>query len=708
MEPLAADDPRQVGSLRLWGRLGTGGMGRVFVGSTPAGRAVAVKVVHRELAADPAFRMRFRREVAAARMVSGAYTAPVVAAGPDDDPPWMATVLVAGPSLAETVAEVGPLPLDAVWRLAAGLAEALAAIHGCGLVHRDLKPSNVLLDVDGPRVIDFGVSRVLDGTALTATGLMVGTPAFMSPEQAENAPTGPASDVFSLGAVLTFAATGAGPFGDGRPSHVLYRVVHAEPALTGVPAALRPLVAACLAKDPVARPARAALDAAIAAGSPRLLAGPPGPFWPGTVNGLIQRRQAQLRAADNAGQAGGYAAPRPVPGTARRRILLGLAAVGAAGLAVAGWESLGGRSSRPVAVARAKGGPRGTPQPRLTGVPGPPAWLAGLRPGTEVWSVTPVNGVASSPFASGDVVYVGGLGGARLYALRARNGSRLWSAGFRVGVVGVVATPGTIYVTDGQFALHALRAADGTALWSGTIGGGVSDGPVVAGNRVYVTGYDNSVYALSGADGTALWRTLLNGMPAGNPAVAGGAVYVADASGAVYALSTTSGTQQWTTSIKGAAASATTLTVPTTPPMVAGGVVYIASVDQILHALRAADGKTLWTAGIPGGAGSFPVVADGIVCITSNDGYLYALKAGGAGAVSWRTRIDGKAQSDPLAAAGAIYIASSDHRVHVLRAADGAPMWSTGIGGGAGFPLAIAGGILYIAANDRKLYALRA
>jgi outer membrane protein assembly factor BamB len=696
-----------VGTLRLWGRLGAGGMGRVFLGSTPAGRAVAVKVVHPELAADPAFRKRFRGEVAAARMVSGAYTAPVVAAGPDDDPPWMATALVAGPSLAETVAGAGPLPPDAVWRLAAGLAEALAAIHACRLVHRDLKPSNVLLDIDGPRVIDFGVSRALDGTALTATGLMVGTPMFMSPEQAENAPTSPASDVFSLGSVLTFAAAGTGPFGGGRPAHVLYRVVHAEPALGAVPAGLRPLVAACLAKDPAARPTLPALTEAIAAGSPSWSeAGPPGPFWPDTVNLLIRRRQELFRAApyaggdsgrDSPGEAGGDAGQRPWS----RRILIGLAVAGAAGLAVAGWELSPGTDSSGKA---AKGSPRGTPRPRVTG---PPAWLARLRPGTEIWTMTPVRGVASSPFASGDVVYVGGFGGGKLYALRARTGSTLWSTGFRLGAEAVVTTPGTVYVIDGEFTLHALRAADGTALWSGHIGGGVAQGPVVAGRRVYVVGYDNSVYALGAVTGTVLWRALLTGMPAGAPAVARGAVYIADDGGVVRALSTSSGTQLWTASIKGAATPATATMVPITPPMVAGGVVYIASVDRILHALRAADGRTLWTTGIPGGAGSFPAVADGIVYITGNDGYLYALKAGGAGAVSWRTRINGRVQSYPVVADGTIYIASSDHRVHVLRAADGSPSWSTGIGGGAAFPPAAAGGILYITANDRRLYALR-
>src|SRR5215831_2446253 len=293
VEPLAAGDPGLIGPFRLRGRLGAGGMGRVFLGFSPAGRPVAVKVVHPELAADPAFRVRFAREVAAARAVSGAYTAPVLAAGPGDDPPWLATMFVAGPSLAGAVSTAGPLPADPAWRLAGGLAEALAEIHGRGLVHRDLKPANVLLAIDGPRVIDFGISRALEATVMTATGLVVGTPSFMSPEQAGGGAVGAASDVFSLGCLIVFAAAGCGPFGDGPVASLLYRVVHAEPALGGVPGGLRELAAACLAKDPAARPALAQVIAAITAGSP------PGPaslasFWPPAVAGLIRAHQARL------------------------------------------------------------------------------------------------------------------------------------------------------------------------------------------------------------------------------------------------------------------------------------------------------------------------------------------------------------------------------------------------------------------------------
>ena len=292
MEPLSANDPRTVGDFQLRARLGAGGMGRVYLGFSPSGRAVAVKVVHPELARDQAFIRRFRQEVAAARAVSGMYTAPVVTAGLDDDPPWLATVFVPGAGLDQIVSSRGPLPEPAVWRLAAGLTEALRAVHACGLVHRDLKPANVLLAPDGPHVIDFGISRALDSTALTATGTVFGTPGFMSPEQAEGAHAGPASDVFSLGSVLAYAATGTPPFGNGTAAAVLYRVVSVQPDLSGIPGSLREVVASCLAKDPADRPSLPSLQATISQAAPPAPSSAAASFWPAPVAEVIQAAQA--------------------------------------------------------------------------------------------------------------------------------------------------------------------------------------------------------------------------------------------------------------------------------------------------------------------------------------------------------------------------------------------------------------------------------
>jgi eukaryotic-like serine/threonine-protein kinase len=251
---LQPGDPLVIGPYRLRGQLGVGGMGRVFLGVSEGGRPVAVKVVRADLAADPEFRTRFRREIDVARRVSSQFTAPVIDADVDSPAPWLATAFVAGPSLADAVSEHGPLPVKALLELAAGLAEGLRAIHAAGVVHRDLKPTNVLLAPDGPRVIDFGISRAIEASALTHTGMVVGSPGFMSPEQAEGLEVGPPTDIFSLGAILAYAATGEGPFGAGSTPALVYRVVHNQPSLDRVPAEVRPLVERCLAKDPSQRP----------------------------------------------------------------------------------------------------------------------------------------------------------------------------------------------------------------------------------------------------------------------------------------------------------------------------------------------------------------------------------------------------------------------------------------------------------------------
>ncbi|MFJ8079818.1 serine/threonine-protein kinase [Streptomyces sp. NPDC096205] len=248
--PLEADDPAEVGGYRLTARLGAGGMGRVYLSYTPGGRLVAIKVVRPELAHDPDFRRRFRREVEAARRVRGAYTAELIDADCDGVPPWLATLYVPGPSLTEAVARGGPLSVPAVLWLMAGVAEALQAIHAEGIVHRDLKPSNVLLADDGPRVIDFGISLAADLTSYTATGAAVGTPHFMAPEQATAGEVTPATDVFALGQTAAFAALGEPLYGSGSAPGVLYRIVHEEPDLSRLPEPLRPLIARCLAADP--------------------------------------------------------------------------------------------------------------------------------------------------------------------------------------------------------------------------------------------------------------------------------------------------------------------------------------------------------------------------------------------------------------------------------------------------------------------------
>ncbi|MEV7884216.1 protein kinase domain-containing protein [Streptomyces sp. NPDC002817] len=303
MQPLAVDEPTSVGPYRLLGRLGSGGMGRVYLGRSAGGRTVAVKIVHPHFALDEEFRARFRREIEAARRVGGAWTAPVLDADPDASVPWVATAYVAGPSLSAAIADGGPLPEHSVRVLGAGLAEALAAVHDLGLVHRDVKPSNVLLTLDGPLLIDFGIARAVDGTAsLTSTGVSIGSPGYMSPEQILGKRITGAADVFSLGAVLAYAATGEPPFPGDSSASLLYKVVHEEPELGALSGAVRELAAECLAKSPGTRPTPAELARRLAPeGAARLVAGG---WLPGALVEQVSRGAVRLLNLEASGEAG--------------------------------------------------------------------------------------------------------------------------------------------------------------------------------------------------------------------------------------------------------------------------------------------------------------------------------------------------------------------------------------------------------------------
>lgn len=292
MEPLSANDPRMIGEFRLHAQLGAGGMGQVYLGFSPAGRAVAIKVIHPQFARDPEFLRRFSHEVAAASAVGGMYTAPVVEYDLQGSMPWLATAYVPGPTLATFINKHGALPEQVLWRLGAGLTEALRAVHAKGLIHRDLKPANVLLADSGPHVIDFGISRASSSmTQLTSAGMAIGTPGYMSPEQAQVQHVGPASDIFSLGCVLAFAATGTPPFDGDNPASILFRIVSAEPDLSAIPPQFRQVVQACLKKNPAERPTPGQLITMISELGPAVPA-TLGSFWPDAVARAIAAEQA--------------------------------------------------------------------------------------------------------------------------------------------------------------------------------------------------------------------------------------------------------------------------------------------------------------------------------------------------------------------------------------------------------------------------------
>ncbi|MER5514710.1 protein kinase [Streptomyces sp. NPDC002763] len=456
--PLHKDDPRSIGGHRLVDRLGAGGMGVVYRARSRSGREVAVKVVHAQYAQDPVFRARFRQEVEAARRVSGAFTAAVVDADPEAEPPWMATQYVPGKSLAARIRDHGALRVTDLRPLALGLVEALRDIHRAGVVHRDLKPANVLIAEDGPRVIDFGISRAAENhNTLTETGQLVGTPPFMSPEQFTDARTvGPASDVFSLGALLVYCVTGRGPFDADSPYLTGYRVVHNAPVLDGVTGPLRAVLERCLAKAPADRPG---LDE-LAAEFERVLPEPA----PGEPETLTLR----LPSAGRPGAPAVGTTVRPVTRRPPRRALLVLSAV----LATVLTAALTGFLLR---------GPwhgDGEARTGTTGATGSPASRWGTLPtGWKPWQTTvsapAQRGVKKAPGYEGDTsptcVSDGGsvyCGGTALLPTRvdAGTGRTLWRAGIAPAGVPADRYITTVLGVDGDKVLVELQITDDSGL----------------------------------------------------------------------------------------------------------------------------------------------------------------------------------------------------------------------------------------------------
>ena len=727
MNPLEADDPRVIGDFRLQARLGAGGMGRVYLGFSPAGRAVAVKVIHPHLARDPAFASRFQREVAAAQAVNAVYAAPVVAAGPDDAPPWLATAFVPAPSLQDVVATAGPLPEEAVWKLAAGLAEGLRAVHASGLVHRDLKPGNVLLATDGPRLIDFGIAQVVDGTRLTATGGVLGTPSYMSPEQARGDSVEPPSDIFSLGGVVYFAATGQPPFGVGMPAALLYKIVFEEPALDRLPPQLRSLVAACLDKNPAARPTPAQLATALMPAMPNQFTPSRLAFWPEPVERFINDYRARLdqgggQAPQGPGtwpssplgppspfsggwrpageptfgrpvggqplggqpptppllgattvrqRAGGGRHARatgPVAGMNRRRALAALAGAATAGLGIAGWEvaahALTGSGSGKLAASEFS--------------------LPKVSPGKMAWRFN-AKAAVSSVAQAGNVVYAA-TNGTAIFAINATTGKQIWKRTTTSELNGQLMVAGGSVVISGGNGPFALAAAQGKQLWSHKSD---SESPLlVTGGVAYLalavkSDTTGGVTALNPVSGSILW-TFPFGPVAdiGGPlAVADGVVYVATTNGEIYALSAANGTKRQRVDGFGAFGAGTIAAV--------NGVVYAGLDDKkgTVAAVDTASGKTLWRQSL--GPATFPpyvATTKGIIfagtvnggAAEPQSGKLYALDAQTA-KLLWSVPVSGGVNEGPVAAGGVVYTGGGNLDSGILEAwqpTTGKKLWS--------------------------------
>ncbi|MFE7782097.1 protein kinase domain-containing protein [Streptomyces nigrescens] len=737
---LRAGDPAEIGGYPLEARLGSGGMGTVFLARTSSGRRVAIKLIHPQFAADDEFRIRFRQEVAAARQVSGAFTAAVVDAAPEAEQPWMATTYIQGHTLARRIGMEGPLSGAELRRLAIGLAEALRDIHRVGVVHRDLKPSNVVLSPEGPRVIDFGISRAVDQQTLTITGRVIGTPPFMSPEQLQ-APrdVGPRSDVFSLGTLLAYSATGHGPFDAESPYLAAYQVVHSEPSLEDVPAALRTVVESCLAKEPNGRPSADELlvllrdlpadlgqiDArGVGAGRTRDMVTEhhfATPATPAPATPTITPAAPDTGSADT-----------PIGRRLRRRwrpvftaaVAVTVAAIGGgvAALTAGGFGgNSGGDKGNSLAVQR-----------------------AALPDGFKPWHETVPGGREDIPdelrcLAHGDALFCGG-GSVVATRIRARDGSRVWTAkspGVPVNGMHLVgATDDTVLgyrfaaqnaPQDPPTEVVALDAKTGRELWSVPSGAqstavtGRTQDAIVTGSVVVTVDASNSRFEARNAhSGQVTWTS---SFPAGTqcaPIPVGPQLVAMCATDAeVNAFAVRHPTLYPVDRASGALGRPIEVNGPAVPVGVANGrlvllQVHMEGTDPAGYnggtRVDPASRKVTYSRWAKTYAGT-PGMADGTVYVSGQTGLVTALDPA-TGRKKWSRQTGVEGAAGPVAGAGALYFSSATGRVVALSPDDGKPLWTTdpqvdGLTGqqGASPRVTLAGRAVIVAAAKNTLFA---
>ncbi|MFJ7497126.1 serine/threonine-protein kinase [Streptomyces sp. NPDC097727] len=738
---LRGGDPVEIGGYPLEARLGSGGMGTVFLARTSSGRPVAIKLIHQQFAGDDEFRIRFRQEVAAARRVSGAFTAAVVDAAPEAEQPWMATTYIEGHTLAQRIAEKGPLNGAELRRLAIGLAEALRDIHRVGVVHRDLKPSNVVLSPEGPRVIDFGISRAVDQQTLTMTGRVIGTPPFMSPEQLR-APrgVGPRSDVFSLGTLLVYAATGHGPFDADSPYMTAYQVVHEEPSLDAVPVALRAVVEPCLAKEPEGRPSADELLVLLRDLSADLGGTDTNGVGAGRTRDVITEHHFAMRATPAptdpttapAGPDTGSTGT-PIGRRLRRRwrpVLAAAVAVAAIGGGVTALKAGG------------FGGNSGGNKSNSVAAPG-----AALPDGFEPWRKTVLGGREDIPdelrcVARGDALFCGG-GSVVATRIRASDGSRVWTAnspGVPVqGMHLVGATDDTVLgyrfaaqdaPQDPPSEVVAIDANSGRELWSVPSGAqskavtGRTQDALVVGSAVVTVDASNSRFEARDAhSGEVTWT---RPFPVGSqcaPVPVGPQLFAMCATNAevdaldvrhptLYPVDRASGTLGRPIAVNG----------PAVPMGVADGTLVLFRVHMEGTALAGYDGvvrvhpasrKVTYSRSAKTYSGT-PGMADGTLYVSSQTGLITALDPA-TGRKKWSRQTGVEGASGPVAGADAVYFSSATGRVVALSPHEGKPLWTTdpqadGLTGeqGASPRVTVAGRAVIVAAAKNTLFAFDA
>ncbi|MFI1032138.1 PQQ-binding-like beta-propeller repeat protein [Streptomyces sp. NPDC020951] len=750
VDQLTQHDPRRIGPFEVLGRLGAGGMGLVYLARSASGRRVAIKTVRTELAEDQLFRVRFTREVEAARAVSGFYTAAVVDADPRAAVPWLATAYVPAPSLEEIVNDCGPMPAQAVRWLAAGVAEALQSIHGAGLVHRDLKPSNVLVVEDGPRVIDFGIASGVSNTRLTMTNVAVGTPAYMSPEQAKDSRsvTG-ASDVFSLGSMLVFAATGHPPFHGANPVETVFMLLREGPDLEGLPDELRPLIESCMQMEATGRPNPADLQAQLAPhlfGSGSDDSGTASAWLPEKAVALIETRRGGRPALPappsprSGGGQGGHGGDRgggvgmarpampPVPPPpphapvvlTRPQSPVGVGAPDVGPVRLAGAAVPIGPGPR-VADVRATAAVKAPvaepglvaswsrPRPGVNGadtaVPAPPTAPSETPAGWRPWRFRMSNDVWGTPSVAGDLVYVTSF---EVHALDVATGRRRFKT--RDVAWSMAVADGRVHASDGP-TLFALDAREGGDLWRLSTEAWVYSlkaerGTVVTGTR------GGGVQAWEASGGQKLWE--ITGCqtdfesPEAGPVLHEGTVYVwQDAR--LRALDARTGEERWSYPI-GDTASCGGVPVRVTPAP--DGYVYLSAGTRVL-AVDVASGMVRWhfeapavflspPAFVPG-----PAVTGGGVYLADYLGTVYAIDATD-GRDRWRIATEARSSVDPvLVAAGHVHVGSGKG-LYTLDAVTGTPKWRFQAGGDIVGAPAVAEGRIHFGSTDHLLYTLKA